>query len=98
MASSERIFKVIDDKTIIPETETPEPLGEVKGKIEFNDVSFAYDGENLVLKHVSFAANPGETIAIVGATGAGKTSIVNLLMRFYEVSSGVFIRWCVALL
>ena len=88
MASSERIFKVIDDKTIIPETETPEPLGEVKGKIEFKDVSFAYDGENLVLKYVSFAANPGETIAIVGATGAGKTSIVNLLMRFYEISSG----------
>ncbi len=92
MASSERIFKVIDDKTVIPESESPEQLGEIKGKIEFKDVSFAYDGENMVLKNVSFTANPGETIAIVGATGAGKTSIVNLLMRFYDVSSGgVFI-------
>ena len=92
MASSERIFKVIDDKTVIPESETPEQLGEIKGKIEFKDVSFAYDGENMVLKNVSFTANPGETIAIVGATGAGKTSIVNLLMRFYDVNSGgVFI-------
>ena len=92
MASSERIFKVIDDKTVIPESERPEQLGEIRGRIEFKDVSFAYDGENLVLKNVSFAANPGETIAIVGATGAGKTSIVNLLMRFYDVSSGgVFI-------
>ncbi len=88
MASSERIFKVVDDKTLIPETPNPEPLGQVKGKIEFKDVSFAYDGDNHVLKNVSFTANPGETIAIVGATGAGKTSIVNLLMRFYEVNSG----------
>ncbi len=88
MASSERIFKVIDDKTVIPEPQTPGSLGEVKGKIEFKDVSFAYDGENYVLKNVSFTANPGETIAIVGATGAGKTSIVNLLMRFYEVNTG----------
>ena len=92
MASSERIFKVIDDKTIIPEPKNPMTLPEVKGKIEFKNVSFAYDDENYVLKNVSFTANPGETIAIVGATGAGKTSIVSLLMRFYDVNAGgVFI-------
>ena len=63
-----------------------------KGKIEFRDVTFAYDDQNYVLKNVTFTANPGETIAIVGATGAGKTSIVNLLMRFYDVNEGgVFI-------
>ncbi len=92
MASSERIFKVIDDKTVIPEPTVPTSLGQVKGKIEFKDVTFAYDGDNYILKNVSFTAEPGETIAIVGATGAGKTSIVNLLLRFYDVSSGgVFI-------
>jgi ATP-binding cassette subfamily B protein len=92
MASSERIFKVIDDKTIVPETKSPISWPEVKGKIEFKNVTFAYDDQNYVLKNVSFTANPGETIAIVGATGAGKTSIVNLLMRFYDVNDGgVFI-------
>ncbi len=92
MASSERIFKVIDDKTIVPETKNPISLPEVEGKIEFKNVTFAYDDQNYVLKNVSFTANPGDTIAIVGATGAGKTSIVNLLMRFYDVNDGgVFI-------
>jgi ATP-binding cassette subfamily B multidrug efflux pump len=92
MASSERIFKVLDDKTIVPEPSAPVKPIAIKGKIEFRNVSFAYDDENYVLKNVSFVANPGETVAIVGATGAGKTSIVNLLMRFYDVNEGgVFI-------
>ncbi len=92
MASSERIFRVIDDKTVVPETKSPVDIKQVKGKIDFRNVWFAYDDENYVLKDVSFTGNPGETIAIVGATGAGKTSIVNLLMRFYDVNKGgVFI-------
>lgn len=92
MASSERIFKVIDDKTIVPEPQKPLTMGEVTGKIEFKNVTFAYDDQNYVLKNVTFTANPGETVAIVGATGAGKTSIVNLLMRFYDANEGgVFI-------
>ena len=88
MASSERIFKVIDDRTVVPEPEAAESMSEVKGQIEFRNVTFAYDGDNYVLRNVSFTAEPGQTIAIVGATGAGKTSIVNLLLRFYDVSSG----------
>ena len=88
MASSERIFKVIDDKTIVPEPLEPLPFGDIKGRIEFKNVTFAYDDQNYVLKNVTLSANPGETVAIVGATGAGKTSIVNLLMRFYDVNDG----------
>ncbi|HEY9164976.1 MAG TPA: ABC transporter ATP-binding protein [Candidatus Kryptonia bacterium] len=88
MASSERIFKVIDDKTVVPEPETPIEFKHAQGKIEFKDVTFAYDDKNYVLKNVTFAAQPGETVAIVGATGAGKTSIVNLLMRFYDLNEG----------
>ncbi len=88
MASSERIFKVIDDKTVVQEPVSPESFENVRGRIEFKDVTFAYDGENHVLKNISFTANPGETVAIVGATGAGKTSIVNLLLRFYDVNGG----------
>lgn len=88
MASSERIFKVIDDKTVVPEPAVAESLDKAKGKIEFRDVTFAYDAEDYILKNVSFTAEPGQTIAIVGATGAGKTSIVNLLLRFYDVNSG----------
>ncbi len=88
MASSERIFKVIDDKTSVAEPKNPVKMDVVQGNIEFKDVTFAYDDQNYVLKNISFTANPGETIAIVGATGAGKSTIVNLLMRFYDVNSG----------
>ncbi|HYM20870.1 MAG TPA: ABC transporter ATP-binding protein [Candidatus Kapabacteria bacterium] len=88
MASSERVFKLLDDQTIIPEAEHPVALGAVGGEIEFKNVTFAYnEGEN-ILKNVSFHVKPGETVAIVGATGAGKTSITNLLTRFYEFQQG----------
>ncbi len=88
MAASERIFEVLDDKTIIPNPTNPKHFEKLKGEIEFNNVTFAYkDGEN-VLKNVSFKINPGETVAIVGATGAGKTSIISLLTRFYDIQKG----------
>ncbi|MBE2279721.1 MAG: ABC transporter ATP-binding protein [Ignavibacteriaceae bacterium] len=88
MASSERIFKLLDEKSFIQNPENPQELGKVKGSIEFENVSFAYDDSNYVLKNISLQINPGETVAIVGATGAGKTSIINILTRFYDIKSG----------
>jgi len=88
MASSERIFTLLDDQTIIQNPENPKPLGQVKGKIDFEEVCFAYNQDDYVLKNISFSINPGETVAIVGATGAGKTSIINILTRFYDINRG----------
>jgi ATP-binding cassette subfamily B multidrug efflux pump len=88
MASSERIFKLLDENVFIPDPERPAELVDVKGRIEFRDVSFAYVNEQYVLKNLSFNINPGEKVAFVGATGAGKTSIMNLLCRFYDVQKG----------
>lgn len=88
MASSERIFKLLDNDTIIKEPKSPVILQNIRGEIEFKDVWFAYNSGEYVLKNVSFKINPGETIAIVGATGAGKTSIINILTRFYDIEKG----------
>lgn len=91
MASSERIFKLLDDKTIIKNPEQPVELNNVKGAIDFKNVWFAYNDEEYVLKDISFSINPGETIAIVGATGAGKSSIINILTRFYDINKGAIL-------
>jgi len=88
MASSERIFKLLDDNTIIPNPKEPVKLNSFKGEIEFKNVWFAYNPGEYVLKNISFKINPGETVAIVGATGAGKSSIINILSRFYEIEKG----------
>jgi len=88
MASSERIFKLLDDQSILPNPVTAVPLPAMKGKVEFRNVWFAYSDEDWVLKNVSFTMNPGETIAFVGHTGAGKTTIISLLSRFYEIQKG----------
>jgi len=88
MASSERVFKLLDDRTIIPDPEIPCHIGHGPVSIEFRNVWFAYQGEDWVLKNVSFRINPGETVAFVGHTGAGKTTIINLLCRFYEFQRG----------
>lgn len=88
MASSERIFKLLDDKTFVKNPDKPIILNNIKGEIEFKNVWFAYNPEEYVLKDVSFKINPGETAAIVGATGAGKTSIINILTRFYDIQKG----------
>ncbi len=88
MASSERIFKLLDDKSFIAESEHPQQFTSVRGKIEFKNVWFAYNHEDWVLKDVSFTINPAETAAFVGHTGAGKTTIINLLSRFYEIQKG----------
>lgn len=88
MASSERVFKLLDNQTMIRNPEIPIKLEAVTGKIEFKNVWFAYNDDDYVLKDISFNINPGERIAIVGHTGAGKTSIINILTRFYDISKG----------
>lgn len=88
MASSERIFKLLDDRTFVANPASPVPLNDVRGEIEFRNVWFAYAGEDWVLKDVSFTIKPGETVAFVGHTGAGKTTIISLLSRFYEFQRG----------
>lgn len=88
MASSERIFNLLDDDTIIRNPQNPVSLTKINGKIEFNNVWFAYNPGEFVLKNVTFQINPGERIAIVGATGAGKTSIINIFTRFYDIEKG----------
>jgi len=87
MASLERIFSLLDQDKKIPESLSPKKK-EIKGHIEFRNVSFSYNGEEKVLRNVSFSVHEGETVALVGATGAGKTSLLHLLERFYEMEEG----------
>lgn len=88
MASSERIFELLDTKSPVVDPLKPEINTDVKGDIEFKNVCFAYNKDDYVLKNVSFKINAGEKVAFVGATGAGKSTIINLLNRFYDISSG----------
>ena len=88
IASAEKIFTVMDEDEFIPEVENPKQPDKITGKIEFDHVWFAYDGENYVLKDVSFVINPGEKVVFVGATGAGKSSILNLIGRYYDIQKG----------
>lgn len=88
MASSERIFNVLDDKSFIENSEDATTLDTIEGKIEFKNVWFAYNDEDWVLKDLNFVINPGDTVAFVGSTGAGKTSVINLITRFYDIQKG----------
>lgn len=89
LASSERIFDVLDTENEVPDTDSPVKMDKVNGEIEFDHVTFQYNaGEEMILNDVSFKAQPGELLAIVGATGAGKTTIINLLLRYYDIQSG----------
>ncbi len=88
VASAEKIFTLLDVEPQIQEKEEPVVLPEVKGRIEFDHVWFAYDGEHYVLRDVSFTIEPGQRAAFVGATGAGKSSILNLIGRYYDVQKG----------
>jgi ATP-binding cassette, subfamily B, multidrug efflux pump len=82
-----RVFRLLDEEELAP-AQKEEKLSVGDGQIEFKDVSFSYDGRRDVLKNISFTAKPGETVALVGHTGSGKSSIINLMMRFYEFSRG----------
>lgn len=86
--SSSRILKVMDDETYTPDQVEDSSLAIEEAKIEFKNVTFSYDGETDVLKDISFTVNSGETVALVGHTGSGKSSIINVLMRFYEYQEG----------
>ncbi len=88
MVASERVFKVLDNPDVTPETHNGITSGQIKGDVEFKNVSFAYTDENYVLKNISFNIEAGETLAIVGHTGSGKTSIISLLNRLYHINKG----------
>lgn len=88
LVSASRVFTLLDDDTLEPRQNENKNSIMSDGKIEFKDVTFSYDGNVDVLKNISFTANPGETVALVGHTGSGKSSIINLFMRFYEFERG----------
>jgi len=87
IVAASRVFALLDDEEIEPKQQE-RALTITEGKIEFKNVSFSYDGKTNVLKNISFTVRPGETVALVGHTGSGKSSIINLLMRFYEFEHG----------
>lgn len=88
LASAERTFEFLDDEEEVPDTDHPAALERAHGEIAFEHVSFGYFPDKILMKDISFTAHPGQKIAVVGATGAGKTTLINLLMRFYEVNGG----------
>ncbi len=87
-SAAERVFRIIDEEPERADTENAVSLPEVSGCVELQNVTFGYTPEKTILRDISVLANPGKTVAIVGPTGAGKTTIINLLMRFYDVSAG----------
>ncbi|MFI7064403.1 ABC transporter ATP-binding protein [Kribbella sp. NPDC050124] len=88
VASAERVFEVLDAKEQVPDDATPEKVTDARGRVEFEHVSFSYDPDKPLITDLSLVAEPGQTVAIVGPTGAGKTTLVNLIMRFYELNGG----------
>jgi ATP-binding cassette subfamily B protein len=87
MVAAERVFNLLDDKNNLEKTGTLK-VSQLRGDVSFKNVDFSYDGENYVLKNVSFNLKAGQTLAIVGSTGSGKTTITSILNRFYEIQSG----------
>lgn len=87
-SAAERVFRIIDEGPETADKEDAVCLTDVKGKVDFDNVTFGYTPEKTILRDISLKVRPGQTIAIVGPTGAGKTTIINLLMRFYDVNSG----------
>lgn len=88
LASAERTFNFLDATEEVPDNSVPILLEKAQGKISFENVSFGYTPDKILMKNISFTAKPGQKIAVVGSTGAGKTTLINLLMRFYEVNGG----------
>jgi ATP-binding cassette, subfamily B, multidrug efflux pump len=88
VASAERVFELLDAPEQTPDPENPASPGEIQGRVEFSGVTFRYEEDTPLIEDLSLSVEPGQTVAIVGPTGAGKTTLVNLVMRFYEVNSG----------
>ena len=88
LACVERVYQLLDEEEISPEPEKPEVVEKARGLVEFENVRFGYSPEKILMENISFQAKPGQKIAVVGSTGAGKTTLINLLMRFYEVNGG----------
>ena len=88
VAAAERVFEVLDEDEELPDTISPVELDSIDGKVEFRDVSFGYNKDKLLIENLNLEIENGDTVAIVGPTGAGKTTLVNLLMRFYELDAG----------
>src|SRR5699024_11278456 len=88
LVSARRVFKLIDNDMLEPEQHEKPNYHITDGKVEFKHVTFSYDGKTDVLQDITFIANRGETVALVGHTGSGKSSIINLFMRFYEFNQG----------
>ncbi len=88
VASAERVFEVLDADEQVPEHGDPTPLDDPHGRVAFEDVSFSYSPDVRLIEHLDLAVEPGQMVAIVGPTGAGKTTLVNLIMRFYELDGG----------
>ncbi len=88
VASAERVFEVLDAPEQTPDPAHPETLVDPHGRVSFEDVSFSYTPDRPLIEHLNLCVEPGQTVAIVGPTGAGKTTLVNLIMRFYEVDGG----------
>jgi ATP-binding cassette, subfamily B, multidrug efflux pump len=88
VASAERVFELLDEPEQTPDVDPPETLSTVRGRVVFEDVSFRYEPDRPLIDQLSLVAEPGRTVAIVGQTGAGKTTLVNLIMRFYDLAAG----------
>src|SRR6266542_3633232 len=88
LASAERVFEVLDTESDVQDAENPTPLPRIEGRVEFKNVTFGYEPHKPVLKDVSFAVAPGEMIGLVGQSGAGKSTTINLICRFYEAQEG----------
>ena len=88
VASAERVFEFLDADEQSPDPVDPQRVQTPRGRIEFHDVAFRYDADTPLIDDLSLVAAPGQTVAIVGPTGAGKTTLVNLIMRFYEIDGG----------
>ncbi|MFF0826458.1 ABC transporter ATP-binding protein [Brevibacillus sp. NPDC003359] len=91
IASAERVFEVLDEEEEVPENTEPVTIAAPKGKVEFQHVKFGYKEEHLLMQDINLLVSPGQKIAIVGPTGAGKTTMINLLMRFYELNGGAIL-------